>query len=177
MRKQWLIRSLVVSLQISVFATVGAVDVSAADQDAVRIAKGFKIAPVKLKLAGLNRNLVGLGSYIVNAQAGCNDCHTNPSYAPGHDPFKGQPKRVNVAGYLAGGRVFAPGIVSRNITPDNTGKPAGLTAAQFLTVLRTGQDPEQPGRLLQVMPWPVFQDMNNSDIRAIYEYLRAIPPR
>jgi hypothetical protein len=29
--------------------------------------------------------------------------------------------------------------------------------------------------LLQVMPWPVFQDLNDRDLRAIYEYLRAIP--
>jgi len=26
------------------------------------------------------------------------------------------------------------------------------------------------------MPWPTYQDMNDGDIRAIYEYLRAIPP-
>jgi hypothetical protein len=25
---------------------------------------------------------VGLGSYLVNAAGGCNDCHTNPPYAP-----------------------------------------------------------------------------------------------
>ena len=54
-----------------------------------RVARGFKIAPVPLNLAGLDRNLVGLGSYIVNAQGGCNDCHTNPPYAPGGDPFAG----------------------------------------------------------------------------------------
>jgi hypothetical protein len=180
MIRQGLPRCLVVAFQVAVFAAVSAVGAkaaSAANDDAARIAKGLRIAPVKLKLTGLDRNLVGLGSYIVNAQGACNDCHTNPSYAPGHDPFKGQPKRVNVNGYLAGGRVFGPGIVSRNITPDSTGKPAGLTAAQFLTVLRTGKDPGRPGRLLQVMPWPIYQDMTDSDIRAIYEYLRAIPSR
>ncbi len=25
------------------------------------------------------------------------------------------------------------------------------------------------------MPWPVFQDMTDQDLRAIYEYLRSIP--
>jgi len=29
--------------------------------------------------------------------------------------------------------------------------------------------------LLQVMPWPVYQDLTDRDLRAIYEYLRAIP--
>jgi cytochrome c553 len=27
------------------------------------------------------------------------------------------------------------------------------------------------------MPWPVMAKMSNRDLRAIYEYLRAIPPR
>ena len=78
-----------------------------------------------LNLAGLDRDLVGLGSYLVNAAGGCNDCHTNPPFAPGGDPFAGQPKRINVARYLAGGTPFGNGIVSRNITPDRKGLPAG----------------------------------------------------
>jgi hypothetical protein len=28
---------------------------------------------------------------------------------------------------------------------------------------------------LQVMPWPVYGKMSDRDLRAIYEYLRAIP--
>lgn len=30
--------------------------------------------------------------------------------------------------------------------------------------------------LLQVMPWPVYGEMLESDLRAVYEFLRAIPP-
>jgi hypothetical protein len=30
-------------------------------------------------------------------------------------------------------------------------------------------------RILQVMPWPTFQNMTDQDLRAIYEYLRAVP--
>jgi hypothetical protein len=30
--------------------------------------------------------------------------------------------------------------------------------------------------LLQVMPWPVYRHLTDHDLRAIYEYLRAIPP-
>ena len=41
-----------------------------------RILKGFRIAPVPLNLHHLDPTLVGLGSYIVNAQGACNDCHT-----------------------------------------------------------------------------------------------------
>ena len=81
-----------------------------------QVVRGHHIAPVPLNLSGLNPALVGLGSYIVNAQGGCNDCHTSPSYAPGGDPFMGQEEVVNVAGYLAGGAQFGP-FTSRNLTP------------------------------------------------------------
>jgi hypothetical protein len=141
---------------------------------------GMDIAPVRLDLKGKNRSLVGLGSYIVNAQGGCNDCHTNPSYAPGHDPFMGEPEQVNAAHYLAGGQTFGP-FTSRNLTPEpeTDNLPAGLTREQFRLVLRTGVDLDhahpQFGPLLQVMPWPTYSHMTNRDIDAIYEYLRSIP--
>ena len=135
---------------------------------------GLAIAPVPLNLKDKNVHLVGLGSYIVNAQSACADCHSCPTFASGHNPHLGQSKQFNPANYLAGGVPFGP-FTSANITPDANGKPAGLTEAQFKHVLRTGQDPDGSGRLLQVMPWPEFQSMSDHDIRAIYEYLRAIP--
>ena len=75
---------------------------------------------------------------------------------------------------MAGGMAFGP-FVSRNITPDAKGLPGGLTLAEFVAVMRTGRDPDNPGRLLQVMPWPVYQDMRFDDLKAIYVYLQAIP--
>ena len=45
--------------------------------------------------------------------------------------------------------------------------------------MRTGIDPDQAhpqlGPFLQVMPWPVYQDLTDNDLRAIYAYLKAIP--
>jgi hypothetical protein len=144
--------------------------------DEIRSQRGFEINPVPLDLKGKNAALVYLGSYIVNAQGGCNDCHTHPEYVLGGNPFLGQPTRINTAEFLAGGRQFGPFITSRNLTPDaTTGLPAGLTFDQFRNVMHTGNDPENPGQLLQVMPWPVYGNMIDQDLRAIYEYLRAIP--
>lgn len=149
------------------------------------IKRGFEIVPegLQLNLRGKNRALVGLGSYNVNAQGGCNDCHTNPPYAPGGDPFAGEPEQINVPCYLSGGTQFGP-FTSRNLTPDPvTGLPAGLTLEEFLHVLRTGEDTTSPGSppfdggLLQVMPWPVYGKMTDRDLTAIYEYLSAIPSR
>src|SRR6267143_5106640 len=175
------------------------------DSNDPRIEQGFDIAPVQLNLDGKKRKLVGLGSYIVNAQSGCNGCHsTGPAneYAANGNPYFGQKQVVNENTYLVGGRDFGPfpgpgpfpHIISRNLTPDKTGRPeGGNTFATFKAIMRTGVDldhlhptctgppdgkcipPPFHGDLLQIMPWPVYQNMTDHDLRAIYEYLSAIP--
>jgi hypothetical protein len=171
------------------------------DSNDPRIEQGFDITPVKLDLDGKNRKLVGLGSYIVNAQGDCNGCHTNPEFASGGNPyFLGQKKKIDPKTYLGGGVDFgsfgpgSPNIVSRNLTPDKTGRPeGGHSLAEFRQILRTGIDMDQlhpscsatlttnclpppfDGSRLQIMPWPTYQSMTDHDLRAIYEYLRAIP--
>jgi hypothetical protein len=177
------------------------------DSSDPRIRRGFEIAPVPLNLENKNPALVGLGSYIVNAMADCNGCHSAgppTQFAKGGNPFfKGNPpKVVNQATYLGGGRNFGslvpgtPNIVSRNLTPDKTGRAeGGRTFAEFRQIMRTGVDLDgvhpncsatrttdcfpamQPfnGDLLLIMPWFAFQDMTDHDLRAIYEYLSATP--
>lgn len=209
------------------------------DQEKELIRIGFEIAPVPLNLEGKNRNLVGLGSFIVNAQADCNGCHTgglapNFNYANGGNPyFLNQPTKTNPSVYLSGGTDFGPAlppsppggfpfyawatapvpasyppaeyggyvgpnIITRNLTPDRTGLPeGGHTLEQFKQILRTGTDldnlhptctsavpvptpancipPPVDGSRLQVMPWPVFHNMTDHQIEAIYEFLKAIP--
>jgi hypothetical protein len=176
------------------------------DREESRIRRGFQIAPVPLNLEGKNRALVGLGSYIVNAQADCNGCHSQgpqSEFAAGGNPYFGQmPTMVNPRTYLGGGRDFGPfpgpgpfpHIISRNLTPDKTGLPeGGHTYEEFAQILRTGVDMDHvhptctgapdgtclpapfDGNLLQIMPWPIHQNMTDHDIRAIYEYLSAVP--
>ena len=174
--------------------------------DESKIKTGFEIAPVPLNLKGKNRALVGLGSYIVNAQSDCDGCHSaGPAteFAPGGNPYFGQhPTVINPATYLAGGRDFGPfpgpgpfpHIISRNLTPDKNGKPeGGAEFSEFLEIIRTGKDFDHlhptcagppngtclpapfDGSRLQIMPWPIYAKMTDHDIRAIYEYLSAIP--
>ena len=173
------------------------------DNHESRIRRGLKIAPVPLNLEGKNRALVGLGSYLVNAVASCNDCHSagpQTQFASGNNPYFGQPAKENPATYLGGGRNFgplvpgSPDIVSRNLTPDKTGLPVGgRSFSEFRQILKTGVDldhlhptcasgqttdclpPPFDGNLLQIMPWPIYQNLGEQDIRAIYEYLSAIP--
>jgi hypothetical protein len=141
-----------------------------------------------------------------NAQADCNGCHSagaQTEYAIGGNPYFGQkPTITNPKTYLGGGNDFGPfpgpgpfpNIISRNLTPDKTGRPEGGNSfAQFKAILRTGIDtdkihptctgapdgkcipPPFDGSLLQIVPWPVHQNMTDHDLRAIYEYLSAIP--
>jgi len=186
----------------------------AGDGEESKIQQGYAIAPVPLNLAGKNRSLVGLGSYIVNAQALCNDCHNAgpggaSGYLPNGNPYLLPPPLgpylgravINQATYLGGGRDFGafpaepfPHIISRNLTPDKTGRPeGGHTLSEFVQIMRTGVDMDnlhptctgapnghclpQPfdGSRLQIMPWAEFQSMTNHDLEAIYEYLSAIP--
>jgi hypothetical protein len=151
-------------------------NISDGDDDP-RVRVGLKYAQeqgIKLDLRHKDKDVVGLGSYLVNAVGGCNDCHTMPPYTKDPSIALGAPKQINNACYLAGGMTFGP-FVSRDITPFENGMPAGLTFQQFKHVIRTGEDPDHPGQVLQVMPWPVYQTMTDSDLRAIYEYLDSIP--
>ena len=95
---------------------------------------------------------------------------------------------------------IGPHFISRNLTPDYTGRPeGGNTFEQFLQIIRHGTDLDHlhppcmgaspspnclfalpginpvDGNLLQVMPRPVFNNMSTEDLLAIYTYLSAIP--
>jgi hypothetical protein len=117
-----------------------------------------------------------LGSYIINAQSACNDCHTHPYFAAGGDPYSGQPTVVDSEQFLTGGRQFGP-FTAPNLTPDAYGRPAGLSLDHFKAAGRTGRDPDSWGRVLQVMPWPIYGNMSDLDLRAVYESRRSIPSR
>lgn len=161
--------------------------------------------PLNLKgknraLVGLGSYLVNVSG---DCNACHNAGPGNNQFAQGGNPYIiGQTKIINQATYLGGGRNFGPvvpggsaNIISRNLTPDRTGLPeGGETFEDFLMIMRTGVDldhlhptctggvinsscipPPFNGDLLQVMPWPNFQNMTDHDLRAIYEYLSAIP--
>src|SRR6185312_4209277 len=164
-------------------------------QDAYKLGRdaqqGKKIAPVPLNVERKNAQRVYLGSYLVNGQGGCNSCHTCPSFR-GIDPHTvgggglgppDAPGPVNAPNYLAGGTPF-PGrgkpfqgttLTSSNLTPDSSGRPGGMTFEDFQNAMVNGEVSSKPGHILLVMPWPVFRHLYQNDLRAIYEYLKAIP--
>ncbi len=173
---------------------------SNASKENSKIERGLQISPVAVKTNSENRDLVGLGSYLVNAASACVNCHSCPTYLPGAAAGKGKKnKRVNASNYMAGGVPFpvrsATGVVnttdlrSANLTPVAAagGLPGGLTFVQFRAALTEGhrtltdaysQFPapsESYAGEISVMPWRIYRNFETPDLEAIYEYLKAIP--
>ena len=106
------------------------------DEDSL-IRIGFAIAPVPLNLEGRNRDLVGLGSFIVNAQADCNGCHTaggppNFNYSNNGNPyFLNQllGTKTDPTTYLAGGTDFFSAVPPSASLPN--GFPSGSVPASY----------------------------------------------
>jgi cytochrome c553 len=76
---------------------------------------------------------------------------------------------------LAGGIVVVPGKpVSANLTPH----PGGLgpwSEADFLQLMRTGKRPDGTA-VDPLMPWPVYTNMTETELRALWAYLRTVAP-
>lgn len=135
------------------------------------------------------------GRYLVTI-AGCNDCHTpfrmvtngpEPDMSrmlAGHPQDLAMPPAPKAKGpWLWAGAAtntaFAgPWGVSyaSNLTPEpNTG--LGIwTEDLFVKALRTGRHWGQARPILPPMPWQNYAQMTDEDLKAIYAYLRTIPP-
>src|SRR5215510_1018921 len=63
-----------------------------------------------------------------------------------------------------------------NLTPDKeTGIGARYTEASFIKTIRTGQKPEGE-QLAPPMPWPVYKNMTDEDLKSVYAYLTTLSP-
>ena len=100
---------------------------------------GYAISPVPLNLEGKSpeqRRLVGLGSFIVNAQADCNGCHTaggppNFNYANNGNPYfltQLLGTKTDPTTYLAGGSPFGQAVPS---SASVGGFPSGSVPASY----------------------------------------------
>jgi hypothetical protein len=156
------------------------------------------VSPVSAKSAkSAKEDPVKRGEYLVMV-GGCNDCHTPFKMTPigpmpdmermlsGHP--EGQPDPSGTLGKIdlvtpvpdlvrsGGGWRFPFGInYSRNLTPDKTGL-GEWTEAQFIKTLRTGRHQGEGRALLPPMPWFNYGGMPDDDLKAVWAYLRSIPP-
>jgi hypothetical protein len=144
---------------------------------------------------------VDRGKYLV-ALGGCHDCHTpkiqGPNGVPildeakllsGHPenlpPPSWSPKDMKEKGVAAATNPSltawaGPWGVSfaMNLTPDKETGIAEWSEQMFIQVARTGKHQGQPnGRdILPPMPWFNLKEVKDADLKAIWAYLRSIPP-
>lgn len=103
---------------------------------------------------------VDLGRYLVRT-AGCNDCHS-PGYAQ-------QGGRTPEASWLTGDGLGWRGPWGTTYPANLRLLVAGLDEEQWLQHVRTMR-PRPP------MPWYDLQAMSETDLRAIYRYVRQLGP-
>jgi hypothetical protein len=141
--------------------------------------KAEKMPPSRTAIAR-GRQLVMLG--------GCNDCHT-PKLPNGEPDMSRE-----LAGHPEGGPIpdeIENGAstnlmltawrgpwgltLSRNLTPDKETGLGKWTLADFKTTIRTGVDPN--GEVLYPpMPIPMYHNLPDEDLTAIWNYLRSVKP-
>jgi Cytochrome c len=141
--------------------------------------------------------LVQRGSYLVNA-VGCDDCHSPKKMGP-HGPevipdlrFSGYPserplQKVDTNSVKNGWSMFGSDFTSTlgpwgisfaaNITSDATGI-GNWKEEQFMKAIREGKSKGLEGNrdLLPPMPWFVYRNFSDEDIKAIFAYLKSTKP-
>jgi len=142
-------------------------------------------------------SLIKRGSYLVNA-IGCDDCHSPKIFGPqgmeidmehrfsGHlanSPLGKPNTSVMKDGYM----LFAMDLTSAvgpwgqsyaaNISSDGTGI-GNWTEEQFFRAIREGKSKglKEARPLLPPMPWFVYKNMSDTDLRAIFAFLKTTKP-
>ena len=136
------------------------------------------------------------GEYLVSI-IGCDDCHS-PKKMGAHGPelipglrLSGYPstrpiQRADSNVVKQGWALFGPDLTSAvgpwgmsfaaNLTSDDTGI-GNWTEENFMRALRKGKFKGLEGSrdLLPPMPWFVYKNMTDEDLKSIYAYLKTVP--
>jgi len=108
------------------------------------------------------------GTYLVRGLAACGNCHT--TRGPDGGPLPGM-ELAGMADFfdLPGMHISTP-----NITPDPATGIGGWSDAQIVTAIREGKRPD--GSMLgPFMPFEMYRNLSDTDVRAIVAYLRSVP--
>lgn len=152
--------------------------------------------PTGTLFASHSSRRVARGEYLVKIM-GCNDCHTPWKMGPqGPEPdmtrmLSGHPEQIGRlpaakaddgpfvwAGSGTNTAFSGPWGVSYafNLTPEqNTG--LGIwTEEMFIQTIRTGRHMGVSRPINPPMPWPMYRNATDEDLKSIYAYLRTIKP-
>ena len=146
--------------------------------------------------AGPDDTLVKQGAYLVKG-TGCGDCHTPMKMgAAGPEPdmsrlLSGHPEALVMP--AAPKLPMGPWLVTAsntftawagpwgvsfaaNLTPERETGLGEWTDQTFVDTIRSGRVMGKGRPLLAPMPFPAMQNLTDEDLRAIFAYLRTIPP-
>jgi len=152
-------------------------------------------AQQRTEKAGKTATAAQRGQYLVT-MIGCSDCHTPLKMgANGPEPdmtrfLSGHPEQMGAlpankpqgpwlwAGAATNTAFSGPWGVSyaANLTPDQNSGLGIWTEDMFVRAIRTGRHMGTSREILPPMPWPAFRNASDSDLKAIYAYLRTIKP-
>ena len=144
------------------------------------------------------QNPVERGRYLTTL-GGCHDCHTPKSFTP-EGPVPDMARALS--GHPAGDKLppvpkgqLGPdkwgGITnnhftawvgpwgvsfSRNLTPDTATGLGSWTEDMFIKTIRDGKHQGAGRPLLPPMPWQMYRQMTDEDLKAIFAYLKSLPP-
>ncbi len=151
--------------------------------------------PALAEIQAVTSHEVERGAYLVRLMV-CNDCHTPHRAGPnGPEPDTSR----TLSGHREGEVVAAPmktdgpwiwggtgtmtafsgpwGVsFAANLTPDPETGLGNWDAETFIQALRTGRHEGRGRPILPPMPWPFFRQATDEDLRAIFAYLRTLPP-
>lgn len=152
-------------------------------------------SPSATTAAPPTEEMIQRGKYLVTVAA-CGECHTPHKVGPnGLEPdttrlLAGHPQeekvtlppagskewttmawRTNTAFYGPWGVAFAA-----NLTPDEETGIGIWDEELFIRVMRTGKHWGAGRDIARIMPWHQYAQMTDDDLKAIFAYLKSLPP-
>ncbi len=147
---------------------------------------------------GASKAMVARGKQLV-LLGGCIDCHCPKVMTPmgpmpdttrflaghsAHDPLPAIPQGVVAPdkwGAITTNDLtawYGPWGVSfpKNLTPDVATGLGSWTEKMFIDAVRTGKDMGQGRQILPPMPWMFIGQLPDADLKAIFAYLKSLPP-
>lgn len=146
---------------------------------------------------GMTAEKAARGQYLVST-SGCMDCHTPMKMGKDGRPefdlsrmLSGHPETLKmppapvlpegpwlVVSSATNTAFSGPWGVSftANLTPDRDTGLGDWTVRDFVATIRTGRHMGRGREILPPMPIPVYSNFTDSDLEAIFAYLRTLPP-
>ena len=143
------------------------------------------------------KEMIERGKYLVTA-GGCHDCHSPKVFGPqgpkidGTKILSGHPEEMQLAEFdpaiLEPGKyiLFTQDVTAAigpwgasfaaNLTPDNETGIGTWQPEMFINALRTGKHLGAGRPILPPMPWEMVGKLTDEDLKAIFAYLKSIPP-